>query len=40
MIKKRTILLTIADAMESDSYVLDHEINFFATCIKIGNIIG
>lgn len=37
--KKRNILLTISEAMRDNSIVLDKEINFFALCIKIGDMI-
>jgi len=37
--KKRVILLIIAEAMKDNIVVLDKEINFFATCIKIGNML-
>jgi len=35
--KKRTILLLISEALYYDRMVLDKEINFYSTCIKIGN---
>lgn len=37
--KKRSILLMISEALYYNQIVLDKEINYFATCIKIGNVI-
>jgi replication factor C small subunit len=37
--KKRNILLKISEALYYNQIVLDKEINFFATCIKIGDTI-
>jgi replication factor C small subunit len=39
MNKKKTIILIISEALYYNQIVLDKEINYFATCIKIGNIL-